>query len=261
MNIFKKKKRFHTRIKYIITFKPHIIINIFYFLFFLYQFIYILYLSSFSDFLSTLSLVNANIWMDDLDLDTLNMNSGNGGGNYPGGGSFGGPDPHSSGGPGSHYPGGGPNTGESIYPVVADNSNYGESNIGSSGQNLGDDYIKNSEGSNLTLKDSWGNLPPSNNDDLYKLIQQRLERLLNRPNSTPQTTVSVLFPRSDCAVDVIAKERLLSYILDHKEQLPVAYKQIKTANNIPWWRVNISRSSPIMKSLEETLNKKSYRFC
>ena len=161
------------------------------------------------------------------------MNSDNGGGNYPGGYPSGGPGSHYPGGPGSNYPGGGPSSGGSIYPVGPDNHNYGEPNTGSSSQNLGDASIRDAAGSELILRDSSGNLPPSNYDDLYKLINQRLQNILNRPNASPNSNIAALFPHNDCAVDVMAKQRLLAYILDHKEELGTAYKHATTDGNIP----------------------------
>lgn len=185
------------------------------------------------DFFIHLHSVSLDIWAED-GLSILNMNPGdNPGGSFPGlnpppggePGPGGGPQPGGPGGSGGPYPGG--------------------SNIGSLSQTSGDQNISSHP------YDPSGSVPPANNHDLYRLIEYKFTHLSDITGHS--TTVSRLFGQ-DTMVNNIAKQLLYAHILDHRDELPTAYIQLDPHNHPGRWsKVTISITSPIVRSLKDSL--------
>lgn len=170
-------------------------------------------------------------------LSTLNMNPGDNpggsgwnsnplpGGGHPQAGPGGGPLPGGPGGSGGHYPGG--------------------SNSGSLSQPWGDQNISSHE------YDPSGSVPPANNHDLYRLILYKFTRSDLSGGGT--ATVTKLFG-ADTMVNKIAKELLYAHILDNKAVLHTAFEQLDPLNHPgKWSKVSISLTSPIVRSLRNSL--------
>jgi hypothetical protein len=66
---------------------------------------------------------------------------------------------------------------------------------------------------------------------LYELLEYRINFRIN-VKGEPNTTVGMIFA-SDDIVSKIAKEMLLGHILDNKDELSTAYRQLDPLNRSP----------------------------
>jgi len=124
-------------------------------------------------------------------------------------------------------------------------------------------YIKYKIMSNMipagagSVYDPLGIMPPNNNRELYALIQYRLLRIHatggagDFPLSYNYRITQIL--GTDNLVNNGAKQMLCRYILDNREELSTAYRQLVASTdkegNIRWSGISIGLNSPIMRSL------------
>jgi len=165
-------------------------------------------------FLSYNLFLFSNLAISFEDSYILMMNPGNDQGGY--GGNLGGGPSGSNNSGGSGGPGGPEGLGNT-YPAV---SNHGNSNEPEQAPNL-----------TTTAYNPAGTVPPSNYQELYSLMEHRVEYQTNFRRVT-NVTVTMIFSKDDI-INKIAKEMLFAYIFDHKEEVPTAYRKLNLPNGNP----------------------------
>lgn len=194
--------------------------------------------------LNNLDLLLDNYWLTINPFDNFGGNPQNffsGGGN--GSGFMQGPGQGPQGGPNHGLgPGYNPNN------VGDDNSRNPDSST--SRPTWADSFIQQSESYLRTPGyNPGGSIPPRSRGDVYWLIRYKLERRLQSSGSH-RSGMLALFGY-DNPVNNIALSILFGHIVDHRETLSKAYEILDVENgNRKWSQVQISLTSPIMKSLE-----------
>jgi hypothetical protein len=183
----------------------------------------------------------------------LNMDSGNNqGGSFPEWNHF----PEGNSNSGNNYPNGpnGPNwsSGSTTYHSGGGGNENSRSDFNENRGTLNpsrNQHTSSVVSDGFTSYDPAADIPPRNKRELHSLILHRLEYKLNIQNH-PAATLGTLFPK-DTIIDKIAREMLFGHIMDNKNDLPTAYRQLNPFADAPRWSmVSISFTSPIIRSLE-----------
>lgn len=197
-----------------------------------------------------------DVWLSDLNLDTLQTNQigfpgGNSAGGTPGGGLPGGNPGNPGGPPGWSNPFPlrmeGEDPTEGGWRTESDWRPFQYSQFAREDDRFyGTNYPTNS---GLETYYPWDEIPALNDKQLGVLLDYRFENHV-RHLGYSKWTIANAFP-SNSLVDRMARERLLAHIFDKKKVLVTAYKQLNLKNGDPQWN-SVTITSFIINSLNRS---------